>query len=200
MKLGFTDGLEIKGHVRVEARDRNGRLICVAYDGPNFIVDAGKQAVLQQLGQAFGPILGPGRRIVRRMGLGDQGALIGSPFTPKVPDASWPARTQLFWELGRKPPDTILFPTPKSVRFLTAFNSADFDPSSYSSSPKICSEASLIIGDPDDGVATLIQPNKASPDPIPPTDVMLSTRTFKSVPFDPLDAVTVTVLWTIFIV
>jgi hypothetical protein len=197
--MHFRDGFKIKGHVRVEAHDRRGRLICVAYDGPNFIVDIGKQAVLQQLGQFFGPALGAGRRVMRRMSLGDQGALIGSPFTPKVPDVSWPARTQLFHELGRKPIDTFLFPTTKSVRHITAFNSADFDDSSYSSSPKICSEASLIIGDPDDGVATLIQPNKAPPDVIPATDIMFSTRTFKSVPFDPLDGVTVTVTWTIFI-
>jgi len=197
--MRFTDGFRLKGHLRVEAHDRRGRLICVAYDGPNFIVDLGKQKVLEQLGQAFGPALGPGRRVMRRMSLGDQGAIIGSPFTPKVPDASWPARTQLFHELGRKPIDTITFPTTKSVRHITAFNSAAFDASSYSSVPRICSEASLYIGDPDDGVATLIQPNKVAPDIVPATDKMFSTRTFKSVPFDPLDAVTVTVTWTIFI-
>jgi hypothetical protein len=191
------DGFTLKGHVRIEAKDRLGR-VAVIYDGPNFIVDGGKQAVIQQIGKFFES----GRRTMRRMSLGDQGALPGSPFTPKVPDASWPARTQLFHELGRRDVDAILFPTTKSVRFVTSFLSSDFDDTSYSALPRICSEASLYIGNPDliaDPVVTLIQPNKVAPDPIPVADVMFSTRTFKSVPFDPLDGVTVTVTWTIFI-
>ena len=192
------DTFGLKGHVRIEVYNRHGVLTDVPYDGPNFIVDLGKQQVMRQLGQANET----GRRAMRRMSLGDQGAITGSPFTPKVPDASWPARTALFHELGRKNIGTFSFPTTKSARFLTAFNSADFDPTSYSLAPKICSEASIYIGNPDltvDTVTGLIQPNKAVPDSIPAADAMFSTRTFKSVPFDPLDAVTVTVTWTIFI-
>jgi len=193
-----SEKFSLKGHVRIEVRDRTGRLIDVPYDGENFIVDGGKQAVIQQLGQFFET----DRRAMRRMSLGDQGAILGSPFTPKVPDVSWPARTQLFHELGRKNIGSFLFPTTKSVRFVTSFLSSDFDDTSYSALPRICSEASLYIGNPDlvaDPITGLIQPNKVGPDPIPVDDVMFSTRTFKSVPFDPLDAVTVTVTWTIFI-
>lgn len=193
MKTADTFG--IKGHVRIEVRDRHGRLTDVPYDGENFIVNVGKQVVMDQLAQLFEP----GRRTMRRMGLGDQGAITGSPFTPKVPDATWPARTALFHELGRKNIDIITSTAPRAIRFMTAFLSSNFDPTSYSAAPKICSEASLYLGDPADGVVTLIQPNKAPPTVPPVTDVMFSTRTFKSVPFDPADGVTVTVTWTIFI-
>jgi hypothetical protein len=195
MKIALVEREKLKAYLRIEVRDRNGRLLDVPCDDKNFIVDLGLQRAIEILA---GDLWIPARRIFR-MALGDQGAVIGSPFTPKVPDATWPARTGLFHEVTRRDIGSFSHPTTKSARFSTTFNSSAVDVSSFSSLPNIVSEAALIIRDPTGAPFADTQINKAPPDVLDPSESMFSMRTFKSTPFDPADAVVLTAMWTVFI-
>jgi hypothetical protein len=132
------------------------------------------------------------------MAIGDNGVPAGELFNPKLPDATWPARTELFHEVIRQDITVFSTPTSSSMRFVGSFNSIDVDLTSYSLSDKVVNEASLIIGD---GVVTIggdkKQINKVPPDTVDADELMMSTRTFKSVSFDPAEDVTLTLTWTI---
>lgn len=188
------DGLKLHGHLRVE-RQARGRRPEVVYDSKNFIVDAGIEAVRDILiGVNGGGFAGS----IFRMAIGDGGVPIGELFNPKVPDATWPARTELFHEVIRQDISVFQTPTTASMRFVGSFNSIDVDPSSYSLVDRVINEAALIAGD---GVLTVggdqVQPNKVPPDAIDADEIMVSMRTFRSVSFDPSEDVTITVTWTI---
>lgn len=191
--IRIREGLTFRGEIRLEFKDKEGNIINVIED-KNFIVDLGLERVVDILSNSGGTY--SGYRIFR-MAIGDDGAVTGQPFVPKVPDATWPARTGLFHELIRQNIDTVTQPTAKSMRFLTSFDSADIDNTSYSSSPKVVNEASLIISD---GTATGQQQiNKTPPDTPGASETLFSIRTFKSQSFDPADTLTLTVAWTIFV-
>jgi len=188
------DGLAFVGHIRVERQARGGELELV-HDSKNFIVNVGITAIRDVLigvnGAGFyGSIF--------RMAVGDGGVPPAELFNPKLPDATWPARTELYHELLRQDISVFTTPTTASMRFVGSFNSVGIDPTGYSLAAKVINEASLIIGD---GVLTgggdKKQVNKAAPDVVDPDEVMLSTRTFKSTSFDDAEDVTITVTWTI---
>jgi hypothetical protein len=188
------DGLGLVGHIRVERQALGGELELV-HDSKNFIVDAGISAIRDVLigvngGGYYGSIF--------RMAIGDGGTPPSELFNPKLPDATWPARTSLYHEVLRQDISVFTTPTPSSMRFVGSFNSVGIDPTGYSLAAKVVNEAALIIGD---GVLTpggdKKQVNKTVPDVVDSDEVMMSTRTFKSTSFDDAEDVTITVTWTI---
>lgn len=189
-----SDGFVLRGHIRVERQRAGGELVLI-HDSSNFIVDAGLTAVRDVL---IGPNGAGFTGSIFRMAVGDGGVPPGELFNPKLPDATWPARTGLFHEVIRQDISVFTEPTSASMRFVGSFNSIDVDASSYSLADRVINEASLIIGD---GVLTVggdpKQINKDVPDIVDGDEVMFSTRTFKSASFDFLEDVTITVTWTV---
>lgn len=189
-----SDGLRMRGHLLVQRQLRGGELETV-YDSKNFIVDAGLTAIRDVLiGVNGGGFAGS----IFRMVVGDGGVPVGELFNPKPPDATWPAKTDLFHEVIRQDISVFTSPTPASMRFVAAFNSVDVDVTSFSLADRVINEAALIIGD---GVLTVgddkKQVNKVPPDTIDADELMVSMRTFRSVSFDPAEDVTITITWTI---
>jgi hypothetical protein len=189
-----TDRLKLVGHVKIE-RQRRGGPVELVYDAKNFIVNSGITAIRDVLiGVNGGGFAGS----IFRMAVGDGGTPPEELFNPKIPDATWPARTTLFHEVIRQ--DISVFETPQtnSMRFVASFNSVDVDLTSYSLAELVVNEAALIIGD---GILTVgddkKQVNKAPPDSIDADEKMVSMRTFKSASFDPAEDVTITITWTI---
>mgnify|MGYP001826329019 CR=1 FL=1 len=192
-----TEGMRFQGHVKIERQVAGGPLELV-HDSKNFIVDAGITGVRDILvGVAGGGFTGS----VFRMAVGDGGVPPGELFNPKIPDATWPARTGLFHEVIRQDISVFETPTTSSMRFVGSFNSLDTDESSFSLADRVINEASLILGD---GVLTVGGDKKqinstlgAPTDTVDLDEVMFSMRTFKSASFDPTEDVTITVTWTI---
>ena len=188
------DGLGLVGHIRVERQVRGGELELV-HDSKNFIVNVGITAIRNVL---IGPNGGGFTGSIFRMAVGDGGTPPAELFNPKLPDATWPARTALYHEVLRQDISVFTTPTTASMRFVGSFNSVGMDPTSYSIAAKVINEASLIIGD---GILTgggdKKQINKVPPDVADPDEIMVSTRTFKSTSFDDAEDVTVTVTWTL---
>lgn len=186
------DGLSFIGHLKVERQVR-GREKELVYDGKNFIVDGGVAAIRDVLiGVNGGGFTGS----IFRMAIGDGGVPAGELFNPKLPDATWPARTGLFHEVIRQDISIFDTPTSSSMRFVASFNSVDVHPTSYLLADRVVNEAALIIGD---GVLTgggdQKQINKDDPDVVDADEVMLSTRTFNSASFDVSDDVTISLTW-----
>ncbi len=123
-----TDGLRLRGHVRIE-RQARGCAPEIVYDSKNFIVDAGITAVRDLLIGVNGGGFGGS---IFRMAVGDGGVPVGELYNPKPPDATWPARTDLFHEVIRQDVSVFSTPTATSMRFVAAFNSVDVDPTSFS--------------------------------------------------------------------
>jgi hypothetical protein len=191
-QVDVREGLNFRGEIKLEFFDKYGRLINVIED-KNFIVDLGLETVIDILSNAASSY--DGHKIFR-MAIGDDGSLTGQPFVPKVPDATWPARTGLFYEVMRQNIGTVSQPTTTSMKFVTSFASADITPASFSSSPPVLNEASLIISDGSQSGAA----RDEIPQGYTPTsdEKMFSIRTFKSQAFDPADTLTLTISWTIF--
>lgn len=188
------ESLGIRGHIKVERRAGNGPSL-VVHDSKNFVVDGGLTGVRDIL---IGPNGAGFTGSIFRMAIGDGGAPAGDLFNPKLPDATWPARTALYHEVIRQDISVFTEPSSVSARFVASFNSLDVDATSYSISDKVINEASLIIGD---GSLTVggdkKQINKTPPDTADADELMFATRTFNSVSFDNVDDVTITITWTI---
>jgi len=191
----------ISGHVLVERQVAGGPRELV-HESKNFIVDAGITAIRDLLmgGNADSSSFGFAGSIFR-MAVGDGGVPSSDELlNPKLPDGTWPARTELFHEVIRADISSFVDPPPTaaSVRFVGAFNSQDVDVTSYSLAERVVNEAALIIGD---GVLTVggdkKQINKTPADTVDADEIMLSTRTFKSTSFDTAEDVTITITWTL---
>lgn len=191
------DVLRFKGHLLVHRQVPGGPLELI-HDSKNFIVDAGITGVRDIL---IGAVGGGFTGSIFRMAVGDAGTPPGELFNPKLPDATWPARTGLFHEVLRQDITVFETPTTTSMRFGGSFNSTDVDLSSFSLTDRVLNEAALILGD---GVLTIggdkrqINSSLGAPiDEVDSDELMFSTRTFKSASFDPTENVTITLTWTI---
>lgn len=182
------DGFCLKGHILVERLAEHGPRELV-FDSPNFIVDAGLEAVADVLiGTNGGGFTGS----IFRMAIGDGGTLPGQLLTPKLPDATWPARTALFNEVYRDDISAFSKPTASSMRFVGSFASGAVSPGSYGLADKVINEAALIIGDGVLGGGA----NQGGVG-VDANEVMLSMRTFRSASFSNLETVTISITWTI---
>ncbi len=184
------EGLGFVGHVRVERQAAGGEVELV-HDSKNFIVNVGIEAIRDLL---IGPNGAGFTGSIFRMAVGDAGTPPAELFNPKLPDATWPARTALYHEVLRQDISVFTTPTPASMRFVGSFNSVGVLDGSYGSAAKVINEAALIIGD---GILTGGGDPKQAGVGIDADEVMLSTRTFKSASFDNAEDVTVTITWTI---
>lgn len=166
----------------------------------NIIVNAGKDAVIRSL--TTGNILS-----LVRMSVGDRGAIPSDPTVPKVPV---PTMTTLYNEVYRADAEAIMLnvgtPTIHEVKLVKTFSAAGPDKipiTAFSNQSKpVLNEVGLILMDPS-MPPPLPRPPVVGPyTPLnqPPADeVLFSIRTFKSVPFEESNDMSVTIRYTIFI-
>lgn len=186
------DRYGLRGHILVE-RFVPGEPPEVIHDGKNFIVDVGVSAARDLLlGASGGGINGS----IFRMAVGNGGAVLGSPLTPKLPDETWPARTALFGEVIRQDVSAFSKPSDTGARFVGTFNSTGIAEASFGGDDEVINEAALIIGD---GVLSVDKDPKEvrNGDIVDADEVLFSMRTFKSAPFARAEDVTIQITWTI---
>lgn len=183
----------IEGYVEIEARNDKGDIIF--YDeGKNVVLDRGKEEIIYLLrDNSFGA---PGDReisgtvkSVSRLAVGDGGADPGSLLVPKTLDKT---RTTLFYEIWRQDIANITHPSTYALETTTDVVStgvptARFNPANGG---YYMNEAGLVISRPGHFVTSVPEAG----------EVLLTHKTFKSFPFDPLLNITSTFKWTIYIV
>jgi hypothetical protein len=163
------------------------------FGGKNIIVDTGKDKVIEAL--VAGSI-----NQIGRMAIGDRGTLPSDSTVPKVPTGTM---TALFNEVYRKNIDasTLNIGTPgvHEVKFTASFDAVDVPISSFSNQTQpVVNEVALVTFD--QGVADLSTRGPvASPNTPSADEKMFSMRTFKSVPFEASNEISVTIRYTIFI-
>ena len=181
----FNEGLKLEGEFELIATNKDGKIIDHIKE-KNIILNNIKEKVIQSL------MTGSIDKIFR-MAIGDNGAIVGDPFTPKVPSAT---DTALEHEVYRKdvswPPsvDTANL----KITFIGTFNSVDVPSTSYSNaSEQRVNEAMLVCGDGVLGGGDIYSPNPADAD-----ESGVSRRCFKSIPFDIANDITITIRWSLF--
>ncbi len=190
MQIRLASPLVVKGRFRLEARDREGRLVAEV-DEDNLILDSGLvglDAVMANPGSS--------QRYFAAISIGDKGTLLSDPFAPIEPP---PTRTELYHELGSTRDALVpnwplgladgftaiqqVAPDDSAVECQRIFDSTLIQVADFADATKqYLNEAMVWLG-------------KAGDDP--DVDwVPFAMRTFKSVPFGPVDAITATIRWT----
>ena len=183
IEVNENDGMRLRGHVEIEVKNKHGQVID-KFNADNVILNIGKQKVTD----AF--ISGNLNRIFR-MAIGDDGAMTGDLLQPKTPDATM---TALYHEVYRKDRGGYTVGT-RQVLITADFNSADVPNSSFiNAGARYINEAALVVGDGILGGPAIAAP--ALPDA---DESLFSIRCFKSIPFDAVDNITITIRWTIFV-
>jgi hypothetical protein len=164
-----------------------------SYDNMNIIVNQGKDKVIQSLTTGF-------INVVARMAIGDRGTL---PSDQTVPKVAVPTQTALFNEVYRGDMDATIVnigtPTAHEVKFVKTFSSTLIPLTAYSNQASpVVNEAGLIVVDLLSG-----QPLPRTPVSAPAApnadERLFSLRTFKSVPFEAANDISITIRYTIFI-
>jgi len=164
-------------------------------DIKNLIVNGGKSKVITSLvAGATNPI--------GRMCIGDRGTIPSDPTVPKVPAETTTAITTLYNEVYRGDVDGITVDVGtlgvNEARFTKTFSALDVPIASFSNQAKpVVNEVGLITYDP--GAAALPRAPVWSPNSPLPDEKLFSIRTFKSVPFEAANEISVTIRYTIFI-
>ena len=187
-----SDHITLEGRVEIWAF-RRGQLF-YHEDQKNIILYQGKAEVIRTL-SVISPSTKP--RIITRMAVGDQGTIPSDSTVPKVPVAS---QTSLYHEVFRTDMSSATLTTSGSTnqcQFVTTFDATTVPITAFSnpSQPRL-NEVGLVIIDPT-ALAGISRSPVISPASPPVDEVLFSLRTFKSVPFDAADGVTVTVRYTI---
>jgi hypothetical protein len=158
----------------------------------NIILNTGKDRVISSL--SSGNI-----KTICRMAIGDRGTIPSDPQVPKVPTE---VMSTLFNEVFRGDIDTTvenLSPTTHEVRFIKTFSALDIPLTSFSNqSNPVVNEVALVMADLIGG-DPLPRADVAFPDPPSADEELFAMRTFKSVPFEAANEITVTIRYTIFI-
>lgn len=162
------------------------------FEGENIVVNQGKDKVIQAL--TSGNI-----NQIGRMAVGDRGTLPSDPTTPKVPEKTF---TTLYNEVYRADMDGITIevgtPNVHEVKFVKTFNAIDFPLSAFSNQSKpVINEVGLITFDA--GVEDLPRAPVMAPGTPLADEKLFSIRTFKSVPFEAANEISVTIRYTIFV-
>jgi hypothetical protein len=187
-----SDHLGLQGKVEIWAY--RGKKLFYHEIIKNIILQQGDAAVIMAL-TTSSPA--PTPRIITRMAIGDQGTIPSDSTVPKVPVATL---TSLYHEVYRQDIDsatpTISGPT-NECQFVTTFTSGDIALSAYSnpSQPQV-NELGLIVIDPT-APAGIVRAPVTAPTAPPSDEVLFSIRTFKTIPFDAADDVTITARYTI---
>jgi hypothetical protein len=158
----------------------------------NIILDGGKDSVISSL--STGNI-----KTICRMAIGDRGTIASDQTVPKSPT---PDRTTLYNEIYRGDVDAVTVNVGSGtheIRFVKTFNAVDIPITSFSNqSNPIVNEVALVMADIIAGNPLPRVP--VTPPTLPDTDELLfAMRTFKSVPFDAANDLSITVRYTIYI-
>jgi hypothetical protein len=193
------DKLGLKGKVEIFAY-RNGELFDYQ-EQHNIILYQGNTEIIRTL-STVSPSTAP--RIINRMCVGDQGTIPSDPTVPKVPTKDLPTligTRGLYHEVYRKDVDSRTITLSGAVnecKFIATFDAADVALSAYSnpSQPRV-NEVGLVIIDPV-SAGGLVRSPVTAPDAPPTDEVIMTIRTFKSIPFESANDVTVTIRYTIY--
>jgi hypothetical protein len=159
----------------------------------NILTDQGKDRVLQSLTSGF-------IRTVARMAVGDRGTIPSDPTVPKVPVSTM---TGLYNEVYREDLDATVLnigtPGVHEVKFIKTFSAQLVPITSFSNQANpVVNEVGLVMCDLLGG-APLPRTAVAAPSAPPADEVIFSIRTFKSVPFEAANDISVTIRYTVFI-
>lgn len=154
----------------------------------NIILDGGKGSIINSL--YTGNI-----KQICRMSIGDRGTLASDQTVPKSPTAD---RTTLYNEVYRGDVDAITLGF-NEIRFVKTFSASSVPITSFSNqSNPIVNEVALVLADLISGSPLPRAP--IYPPALPDADELLfAMRTFKSVPFDASNDLSITVRYTIYI-
>lgn len=162
-------------------------------DVKNVIVNTGKDKFINA-------IVSGAVNVICRMAIGDRGTLPTDPSTPKQVNASM---TSLFNEVYRADVDMAVLdigtPDKHEVKFIKTFTASDIPLTAFSNAgAPVVNEvglitADLISGDP------LPRPPVSSPNEPEGDESLFAMRTYKSVPFEAANDITLTVRYTIYV-
>lgn len=160
----------------------------------NIIVNTGKDKVITALVQGAIHQLG-------RMAIGDRGAFPSDLTQPKTPTEDM---TALYNEVYRADADAIVpdvgTPNVHEVQLVKTFEAADVPITAFSNqATPIINEVGLITFDSTAVDGPLPRVPVAAPATPPADERLFSIRTFKSVPFEVANEISVTIRYTIFI-
>lgn len=176
-----------------EKIDFSGCQILGQQDLRNIIVNVGKDQVVSSLGSGFvHPVL--------RMAVGDRGTIPSDSTVPKTPQ---PIQEALFNEVCREDLDAVVLnvgtPTVHQIKFIKTFSASVIPITAFSNqAAPVINEVGLITADQLNG-APFPRPLVASPAAPLPDERLFAIRTFKSVPFEAAEDISVTIRYTIFI-
>lgn len=160
----------------------------------NVILYSGKDRVIESLTTGF-------VHTIARMAIGDRGAIPSDQTVPKVPTSDLEG---LYNEVYRADVDAVVLDTgggdgTHEVKFIKTFSAVDIPLTSYSNqATPIINEVSLITADLLAG-NPLPRPPVAAPNTPDGDESFFSLRTFKSVPFEASNEISITIRYTIFI-
>lgn len=158
----------------------------------NIILNQGRGLVLQALTTGF--ILA-----VARIAIGDRGTIPSDQTIPKVPTKEL---TGLYNEIFRSDIETTTLDIESAsptVQFIKTFSALVIPITSFSNQANpIVNEVGLVVADLFSG-APLPRADVAFPNTAPADEKVFALRTFKSVPFQAANQITITIRYTIFI-
>ena len=159
----------------------------------NIILNFGKDAVITSLTTGF--ILS-----LARIAIGDRGTIPSDSTVPKVPVSTMSA---LYNEIYRADAEAVVLnvgaPTVHEVKLVKTFSAVDIPITAFSNQAKpVVNEVGLVMMNPA-LPPPLPRPPVAAPDEPPSDEVMFAMRTYKSVPFEASNDISVTFRYTIFI-
>lgn len=159
----------------------------------NIILNAGKDRTLSSLTTGF-------IKTVCRMAIGDRGTIPSDSTVPKVPVSTF---TTLYNEVFRSDVDvtTLNIGTPNvhEVKFIKTFTAIDIPITAFSNQAQpVVNEVAIVMADLIGG-APLPRPDVSAPAANLADEELFAMRTFKSVPFDAANDLSITIRYTIFI-
>jgi hypothetical protein len=159
----------------------------------NIILNAGKDRTLSSLTTGF-------IKTVCRMAIGDRGTIPSDSTVPKVPTADF---TTLYNEVFRSDVDVVTLnigtPNVHEVKFIKTFSAVDIPITAFSNQAKpMVNEVAIVMADLIGG-APLPRADVSAPATNLADEELFAMRTFKSVPFDAANDLSITIRYTIFI-
>jgi hypothetical protein len=162
-------------------------------DIKNIVVNFGKDAVITSLSN--GVIL-----TLARLAIGDRGSLPTDPTVPKIPTATM---TELYNETYRADAEAVVLnvgtPDIHELKLIKTFAAVDVPITAFSNQAKpVVNEVGAIMINPA-LPPPLPRPPVAAPDSPPADEQLFAIRTYKSVPFEAANDISVTIRYTIYI-
>lgn len=159
----------------------------------NIITNIGKDTVITSL--STGSIL-----TMARLAIGDRGSLPTDPTIPKIPTSSMDS---LYNETYRADAEAIVLnvgtPDIHEIKLIKTFSAVDVPITAFSNQAKpVVNEVGAICIDPSQP-PPLPRPPVAAPNSPPADEKLFAIRTYKSVPFEAANDISVTIRYTIYI-